>query len=105
MKKILVVILIVVIVSLLAFAIPAFAHNPNDESGDTTAQRTWEAMHDACEEGDWQAMVGAAEEVHENFDYALCHDNGYLDSQDGNPEGWGGMMGGHVGGWGSMMEW
>lgn len=106
MKRILIIgIIVAVLGSLAAFAIPAFAHNPADEPADTPEQGTWDAMHEACEEDDWQAMVEAAEEVHEDFGYAPCHDEEYLDQEDDNPGGWGGMMGGHMGGRGGMMGW
>ena len=106
MKRILLVGLGIAVLSLLAvFAIPVFANGPTEEDAETPDQETWQVMHEACEEGDWEAMVEAAEEVHEDLGYAPCH--GYL-SEDGNQTGsnsWGGMMGSHMGGWSGMMGW
>ncbi len=106
MKKLLVIGLVVIIFSLLAsFAIPVFAHGPEDEETPSTDEATWEAMHEACEDGDWDAMKEVAEEVHgEDFNSMPCHDEGD-DSSDGNWGGMGGHMGGGMmgGGWGSMM--
>ncbi len=47
----------------------------------------------ACEEGDREAMVEAAEEVHEGLGYAPCHSYDYPASEDERSNGWGGMMG------------
>lgn len=81
MKKILVVGLVIVTLSLLAsLAIPALAHGPGDGDAVTTNGEAWEAMHEACENGDWEAMAEAAEEAH------------------GEWGGMGGHMGGHMGG-------
>ena len=77
MKKILVVGLVIVILSLLAsLAIPALAHGSGDGDTVPTNGEAWEAMHGACENGDWEGMAEAAEEAHGE---------------------WGGM-GGHMGG-------
>ena len=62
-------------------------------------------MHEACEEGAWDAMIEAAEEVHESIGYAPCHDYDYPASEDVSPNNWGNSMGGHMGGWGGMMGW
>lgn len=48
-------------------------------SGRPTKQDAWEAMYEACVNGDWEAMAEAAEEAH------------------------GDGMGGHMGG--GMMGW
>lgn len=106
MKRILLVALTIVVLSLLTvFTIPVFAHGPTDGDSETPDQDAWQAMHEACEEGDWEAMAEAAEEVHEELGYAPCHGSEYPASGDESPSGWGGMMGGHMGGWGSMMRW
>jgi len=106
MKKLLVIGLVVIIIGLLAgFAVPALAHGPEDGETTPTDQETWEAMHEACEDGDWDAMAEAAEEVHgEDFDSMPCHDEGG-DSSDDHWGGMGGHMGGGMmgGGWGGMM--
>ncbi len=97
MKKILVVGLVIAILSLLAsLAIPALAHGPGDGEAVPTNGEAWEAMHEACENGDWEAMAKAAEEVHgEGFGHMS-----YRGGMGGHMGG--GMMGG---GWGSMMSW
>ncbi len=106
MKRILLVGLIIVALSLAAgFAVPVFAHGPTEGDSGTPDQETWQSMHEACEEGDWQAMVEAAEDVHEGLGYAPCHGYDYPTSEDGSPNSWGGVMGGHMGGGGGMMGW
>ncbi len=107
MKKYLLIGSVLAILSLLTvvFAIPILAHGPEDGETAPADQETWGAMHEACEDGDWEAMAEAAEEVHgKDFSSMPCHDEGYSSSG----EGWRGM-GGHMGsgmmggGWGSMM--
>jgi len=106
MKRILLVGLIVAALSLTAgFAVPVLAHGPTEGDSGTPDQETWQAMHDACENGDWDAMVEAAEEVHEDLGYAPCHGHDYPASEDGSRSSWRGTMGGHMGGWGGMMGW
>ena len=101
MKRILLIGLLVVALSLIAgFAVPAFAHGPAEGDSATPEQDTWWEMHEACEEGDWDAMVEAAEEVHEDLGYAPCHGYDYPAPEDGSPGRWGG----HMGGWGGMMR-
>jgi hypothetical protein len=105
MKRILLIGLLVVALSLIAgFAVPAFAHGPAEGDSATPEQDTWWEMHEACEKGDWDAMAEAAEEYHEGPGYAPCHGD-YAASEDEELSGWGGMMGGHMGGWGGMMRW
>jgi len=88
------------------FAIPVFAHAPEGGEATPANQEAWEAMHEACETGDWEAMAEAAAEVHgEDFGYMPCHGDGYYAPDEGTQapaEGWGGM-GGHMGG--GMMGW
>ena len=80
------------------FGVPVFAHAPEGGEATTANQETWEAMHEACETGDWEAMADAAAEVHgEDFGYMPCHGEGY------HPANPGGGMGGHMGG--GMMGW
>lgn len=55
-------------------------------------------MHEACEEGDWEVMGEAAEEVHEGLGYAPYRGYEYLASEEGRSNGWGGMMGGMMSG-------
>ena len=101
MKKALLVSLIVVLSLLAGFAIPVFAHGPQ-ESDESADEGIWEIMHEACEEGDWEAMDEAAEEFHEENGYAPCHDESAADKEDWSGHMSGGMMGY---GSGSMMDW
>ncbi len=112
MKRILVIGTVVAILSLgAAFAVPAFADSPTEGDSGTPDQQTWQAMHEACEDGDWQAMAETAEEVHKYLGDAPCHSDEYPATDDGGqtfPNRWGGMsghMGGGMmgGGWGGMM--
>lgn len=82
---------------------PIFAHGPNDSEVAPADEEAWEAMHEACWSGDWEAMAEAAEEMHgEDFDHMPCH--GYYAPEDegGSATRWGGM-GGHMGR--GMMGW
>ena len=106
MKRYLLVGLIIAALSLAAgFAIPAFAHGPTEGDSETPDQEPWQVMHEACEGGDWDAMIEAADEAHGDLGYATCHGYDYRASEDGSPNSWDGAMGGHMGGWGSMMGW
>ena len=80
MKKILVIGLVITgLVLATGFAIPALAHGPWDGEA-----APWGAMHEACEEGDWETMEKVAEEVHgEDFNSMPCHDEGYYPTEDG----------------------
>lgn len=107
MKKILLIAVAMTVLSLLVvgFAIPAFAHGPEDQEGSPGLYGEWEAMHEACEDGDWEAMAEAAEQVHgDDFESMPCH--GDYDTYDGDFTGgyghWDGMQD-HMG-WG-MMGW
>ena len=99
MKRILVISLVIAILGLLAgFTIPVFAHGPDEDA--SVNQEAWEAMPEACEDGDWEAMAEAAGEVHgEDFGDMPCHDDYYApgEGNTGSTTGWGGM-GGHMGG-------
>lgn len=113
-KKALMVGIVVAAVALATgFTLPALAQGP-EKSPDTTAN--WQAMHDACVNGDWAAMQKAAQEAHgDNLDNTPCHgqdDQPQPGNQTTNPGsgmmgGWngGGMMGGgwNGGGTGGMM--
>ncbi|MFC1938453.1 hypothetical protein ACFLVS_00555 [Chloroflexota bacterium] len=78
MKKLLLIGSIMLVVGLLivGFTTPIFAHGP-DNSGDTLENEgAWEAMHEACTNGDWEAMAEIAEGVHgEDFDYMPHYGN------------------------------
>ncbi|MFQ6121615.1 MAG: hypothetical protein ACE5LA_00940 [Dehalococcoidales bacterium] len=106
MKKLLLIGSIVLVLGFLVagFTTPIFAHSPDDDEAIPTNEEAWEAMHEACWSGDWEAMAEAAEEVHgENFDNMPCHD--YYSPENGDrvpSNGWGGM-GGHMGS--GMMSW
>ena len=99
MKKLLLLgsILLVLGLTIATFAIPIFAHGPDDGEGTPADETAWEAMHEACENGDWEAMTEAAEEVHgEDFDGMPYHDE-----EDHVHHWWGGS--GHMGQ--GMMGW
>jgi len=94
MKKLLLIGSMVLVLGLLisGFAVPIFAHGPEDGGTTPANEEAWEAMHEACESGDWEAMAEAAEELHgDDFDYMPCHSE-----DDYAPNRWGGM-GGHMG--------
>ena len=90
---------VVLLIMVIIFTVvPAFAHGPSDRNTD---HGTWDAMHEACENGDYQAMVDAAEEIHEDLGDTCYGEDDYTD---------GGSVGGHMGGgmtgsgWGGMMH-
>lgn len=104
--------------------VPALAAGPDNTEPTPAEQATWDKMHEACQEGDWQAMRQAAGEVHGNDINSMpCHDEsgtspdeeGQSPSHHGDMGGdmmgshmsggmMGGMMGGHMGNGGSMMR-
>ncbi len=101
MKKLLLIGSIVLVLALLivGFTTPIFAHSPDDGGATPADEGAWEAMHEACENGDWETMAKAAEEVHgEDFDYMPYHDE-----NDYAPANRWSSMNGHMGG--SMMGW
>ncbi len=87
MKRILMIGLVVTTLGLLiaGFVTPLLAHGSDDGQANEEA---WEAMHEACENGDWEAMAEAAEAVH---------------GEDGGMMG-GGMMGSGMMGGGMMGD-
>ena len=100
MKRILLVGLVIAVLSILVtLSIPVFAHGPTEGNLETPDQETWQAMHEACEDGDWETMEEAAEEFHEEAGYGGCH--GYDTGDEDHTSGWSGMMGGG----GGMMGW
>jgi len=97
MKKMLLIGSIGLVLGLLiaGFTTPLFAHGPDDGGATLENEEAWEAMYEACEEGDWEAMA----EWH-----AQCY------GEEGTMNGGmmrGGMMGGGMGGHmgGGMMGW
>ncbi len=101
--------LTVVIVGLVAwFAIPALAGEPNTNPAPLD-QQTWDEMHQACADGDWEAMQRAAEEVYGSDFAGACHGDSSSPNTGGNMGsgryrgGMGGYMGG--GGGGMMGSW
>jgi hypothetical protein len=126
MKKLLIIGGVTALLSLLTvfWAIPALAKGPDDAESTPAEQETWEKMHETCEEGDWDAMTEAAEEVHgKDFNTMPCHEesstspdeegqspshHGDMDNDmHGNMMGGhtgGGMMGGYTGNGGPMMR-
>ena len=101
MKKLLLIGAIVLVLGLLiaGSTTSIFAHSPDNGGATPADEEMWGTMHEACESGDWEAMVEAAEEAHgEDFDYMPCHDE-----DDYAPANrWGGMDG-HMGR--GMMGW
>ncbi len=93
MKKSLLIGSIMLVLGLLiaGFIAPVLAHGPDDGRATPASGEAWEAMHEACESGDWEAMAEAAKEVHgEDFDDMPCHD------EDDYALNGGGGMGGHM---------
>ncbi len=93
MKKLLLIGSIVLVLGLLIVGSTTFIFAHGTEDGGTTPanEAAWETMHEACENGDWEAMAEAAEEVHgEDFGYMPYHDGNYHTTANG----WSGMMGG-----------
>ena len=88
MKKLLLIGSIVLVIGLLivGFTTPIFAHDPDDGGTMPADGEAWEAMHEACENGDWEKMAEAADEVH-------------------GESGMGGHMGGGMMGRGMMGWW
>ena len=82
-------------------AVPVLALGAGDGEGSPAGQEPWDAMYDACADGDWETMTEAAEEAHgEYFDDMPCHGYGYEDSEQDarvSPGGWG-RMGDHMDG-------
>ena len=97
MKKILILgsILLVLVAAAIGFTSPLFAHNSSESEITPTDGKAWEAMHEACWNGDWEAMAEAAEE---------SHGEGWHNHMSGGTwdNGWHGM-GGHMNG--GMMGW
>lgn len=100
MKKIIVIGSLILTFGLLAgFAAPVYAHELETDDLAPQYRESWQTMYEACKEGDWEAMVEAAEEFHEVFDYTSCHGY-YPDKEADSASFWGGMMGR---GWGGHM--
>ncbi len=96
MKRVLVVGLVIVTLTLAGLSIPAFAHGPDGKGATPTSEGAWEAMQEACWTGDWEAMDEAADAVHgEGFGHMPHHD--YAPEEGSPADPWGGM-GGHMGG-------
>ncbi len=102
--------MLVVLILAAIGAIPVFAHSPDDDSANPDGNGgQWAAMHEACEDGDWEAMAEAAEAAHgEDFDSMPGHNyDGFEDENNGLTSRHGDMMGGGFGGmtgsgWGGM---
>ena len=106
MKRILVIGSMIAVLSLsLVIAIPVLAHGSGDGDPALADQEVWEVMHEACEDGDWEAMGEAAEGVHgEDFNSMPCHDEDDYSSNDDGHGMSGHMGGGKMGGsWDGMM--
>ena len=93
MKRLLLIGSIVLVLGLLIIgsATSLFAHGTEGGEDTPSNEEAWQAMHEACENGDWEAMAEAAEEAHgEDFEHMPYHDGNYHTPVNG----WGGMMGG-----------
>lgn len=87
MNRTLIIGLVIVALSVAAFfTLPALANGPVDGDAGTPGDAAWQEMHEACEEGNWEAMAEAAAKFHADTDDNHCDGNGY--------EEWGGMMSG-----------
>ena len=113
MKRTIVISLVVLALALaLSLGIPALANDP-DTGGPADGQAGWQEMHQACEDGDWEAMEEAADAYHgQEVGDMPCHDEdedsggadyGWGDMGDHMDDHMGGGWGGMMGGWGSMM--
>ena len=101
MKKLLVIGSVALVLGLLIVGSTTaiLAHSPDDNGATSDNYGAWEAMHEACESGDWQAMDEAAREVHgEDFNHMPCHDE-----NDYTAANYQGSMGDHMGR--GMMGW
>jgi hypothetical protein len=106
MKRILLIGLVVAGLAVVGYAIPVLAHGPEGTGTTTTNQDTWEAMYEACWNGDWEAMDEIAEAMHgEGYGYMPHHSEGYHTPEavgQAPDNHWGGMWD-HMGG--GMMNW
>jgi hypothetical protein len=96
MKKVLVVCLIAAALAA-GFAVPAFALGGTGNGTQTppSDQAGWQAMYQACINGDWEGMLGAMDEVHgADFSGMPCF------GATGAGSSWAGNVGG-----GGMMGW
>ncbi len=92
MKKSLLIGSVLVVLGLLivGFTTPTFAHSPGGSEDTSANEEKWEAMHEACENGGWEAMTEAAKEMHgEDFEGMPCHDETNYDNDSDNY--WGDM--------------
>ena len=96
MKKILILgsILLVLVAATIGFTSPLFAHNSSDSEITPADGESWEAMHEACSNGDWDTMAEAAEEF---------HGEGWYNHMSGGMWDNGNGMSGHMNG--GMMGW
>ncbi len=69
-NRLLLVGLVVVILGVLiaGFAAPIFAHGPGDGRATPSNGEAWEAMHRACENGDYEDMDAGHAEYHSTED-------------------------------------
>jgi len=108
MKNFLLIGSIMVSLSLLIvlYAVPAFAHGPGGYT-DFADSGTWESMYQACRDGDLDAMLEGAGEVHEDYSgYIPCFDydeGSNSPDSEGSPSAGRCKMGYQMGG--GMMGW
>ena len=101
MKKLLLIGSIVLVLGLLIAGLtaPIFAHGPDDGGAIPADEGAWEAMHETCENGDYEAMAEWHAQYHGEED---TMGSGMMDGWEGSQYGWGGMGGSMRG---SMMGW
>ena len=65
MKKLLLIGSIVLVLGLLiiGFTMPLFAQGPDNSRATPENDEAWEAMHEACENSDWEAIDDVAEDA------------------------------------------
>ena len=88
MKKILIVVGILAVLSILIalIAIPARAGDPAGTDAPPPGQDTGQVMKQACGDGDWEAMGDAARGFHgEELSSMPCHDEGDEGMMGGSP--------------------
>jgi hypothetical protein len=109
------------------FAIPALAHGGSEDyQTQPPSEEGWEAMYEACLNGDWEGMLVEMEQFFTDMPCFGAANTGPDDGSQTPGPGWDGMMGegwygqtgggyaggygghmggGMMGGWGGMMGW
>ena len=101
-KNWLAVIIMVAVLVITLGATSVFANDSTEQDGKTG--NSWETMHEACENGDYETMADLHNQYHDEEGEMICDWNERGDMMDGNHMG-GGMMGGFNQGGGMMGGW